>query len=674
MDAELPPVRLAKLDRIAPNNIHGPHAAFRYEVQGGGAEGPGAVDPSVLERLAAFVPGILDIGACGRSGALTWPHLVEHLFLELQKSAGANLACTRAGGRAADLELAIVPFEQENIHERAMRWVEGVLGASPDFDAREGLERFTEYVGRKMLPAQDRMLIASARDRDVPVSGVAGRTFTLGQGCHQRRISATKTSLTNIVSNDLAANKDYARRILGELGLPVPAYARVYSRRAALEAAERIGFPVVMKPIFGSMGRGVIVGVSNAKELRAAYRRVREFGKAVLVEELVPGDDYRLLVIDGKLCAAARRMPGHVVGDGQRTVRELVDEANADPRRGHDHNAPLTRLELDEQAHQLLARRGYDVDAVPAPDEVVFLRRNANLSTGGTAIDVTDEVHPETRQVAERTARAIGLDIAGVDLLTTDISRSLFDTGGKICEVNSRPGIRKHIWPVEGQSRDVTGPIVDMLFPDGSDGRIPVVAVIGSDAADLTARMLAHVLRAAGRRVGLGHAGRVEIDGVEQRREQRLAPPGLVRGVLHDPDVEVAVLQFDADAAVRHGLDCDAFDVTLLVDEEGADPAGVDLVLATTRGSVVVDAADSRSLEGGTGEPELDPIRIARRRKKGVDPRSHRAATFAAHVARQMDVPLRVCREALASFVTTDEAAQPGAEDRRTGAHPRRKR
>lgn len=681
MEAEPLRVRLTELGPIATNNVYGFHPALRYSVAVGGMSGSDPVDDAVLERISALVPGILDVHLCAGPGPVGLAHLIEHLCIALQQLAGASFDCPRAGVGGDAYDEAVIPYEDESICRRAVRWAGSTLEGSPEFDARARLDELIDFIGRKTLPAQDRMLLASAHQRDVPVSQVAGRTFTLGQGCHQRRISATKTSLTNIVSNDLAANKDYARRILQERGLPVPRYARVYSRRAALEAAERIGFPVVLKPIFGSMGRGVTVGVSDARELRAAYRRVREHGRAVLVEELVEGDDHRLLVIGGELRAAAKRMPGHVVGDGTSTVRQLVDAVNEDPRRGHDHNAPLTRLELDEQAVRLLSRIGYDAESVPPAGETVFLRRNANLSMGGTAIDVTDIVHPDTRRVAERAARAIGLDIAGVDLLTTDITRPLHETGGSICEINSRPGIRKHIWPVEGRSRDVTGPIVDMLFPGGANGRIPVVAVVGEGPTELAARMLTHVLARAGRCVGLGSQGRVWIDGIELEGEERLRPPELVRSVVLDPDVDVAVLEFAAGDAAGHGLECDAFDIALVVDsgeEEGLVPetrtSGLGLVLASTRDLVVVDDVDpaAASIEQRSPSAEVSRISIAGGMPDRFAASVHRASVFAGVAAHRLGVPDLLCRQALASFTPIDTEPPAGGSGRRDGTNPGR--
>lgn len=583
-------------------NLYSQHSVVRFTLetlqqhQGQNAAARG------LEVLYGVLPGLLGhAGPCGTPGcfdhagegdAFPFEHLFEHICIELQNLAGAELECVR--GRAAHhvgAGEAIVPYDEVRVCHEAGLWAEAFLAShlfapplpsasdtaalgddQPTFDCAAHLETFLAYGRRKMLPVQDRAMIKTANALGIPATRLAGRKIMLGQGRFQQRLSATKTTHTDVVSNDLAANKDYARRVLGDLGLPIPKYQRVRGSRATVEAAREIGYPVVVKPNNGSMGEGVSVGMKNRREVKAAYRRARAFGRSVLVEEMVEGADYRLLVIDGKFHAASKRVPGHVVGNGKHTIEELVAEVNRDPRRGTGPTTSWTIIELDDQADRLLADMGYTRQSVPPEEEVVYLRRNANTSDGGTAADVTDEVHPDNRDIAVRTAMAIGLDIAGVDFLTTDISTSMWENGGKICEINSRPGIRKHIWPAEGKPRDVLTPIVRMLFPSGRQSRIPIAAVMGSGATELAAQMLAHILTEGGHHVGLAVGQRI-LSGGRPTAADELTAPAAARRVLLDPKVDVAVLEIDADDILRNGLGCDHLDVVAIVNAHDGQTA-----------------------------------------------------------------------------------------------------
>jgi cyanophycin synthetase len=335
--------------------------------------------------------------------------------------------------------------------------------------------------------------------------------------------------------------------------LPVPQQRLVRSSSDAKRAAERIGFPVVLNPLSGNHGRGVSINLKTPEEVEVAFDKAREHGRSIIVEGYLEGYDHRLLVVNGKLVAAAKRMPGHVVGDGKNTIEALVDTVNSDPRRGVGHEKVLTRLEFDHQAERLLQKLGYDKDTVPKKGEVVFLRSTANLSTGGTAIDVTDVIHPDNREMAERTIKAIGLDIGGVDFLTKDITESYRDTGGGICEVNAGPGFRMHVAPSEGTPRDVAGPVIDMLFPPDMPTSSPIAAVTGTNGKTTTSRMLAHILKMSGKTVGLTSTDGVYIDG-------QLSVPGDMTGpvsakmILRDPSVDAAVMETARGGLLRGGM------------------------------------------------------------------------------------------------------------------------
>lgn len=543
------------------------------------------------------------------SGARSFGHLFEHACIAIQNRAGADLACRRVQSiRPLPAFAAAIPCYEQTVCQEAARGTDEMLSlyrsGGSSSAAAERLLKVMELARRRMLPVQDREMIRTARARDIPAMRLVGRVVVLGQGSRQQRLSATKTTGTNVVGNDLAANKDYTRRVLADLGLPAPKYERVYRLRAAVEAARRIGFPVVVKPNNGSMGSGVCIGLTSARDVRAAYRKARESGRSVLVEELVKGFDYRLLVIDGRCRAAAQRVPAHVVGDGRRNVEQLIEAANADPRRGSGSTSSWTRIELDDRAERLLADAGLTHSSIPAAGQLVYLRRNANTSDGGTAVDVTDEVHPDNLEIAERAAVGIGLDIAGVDFLTEDISRSMWETGGKICEINSRPGIRKHLWPAVGRPRDVISPIIDMLFPGGGNGRIPIVLVVGNGDVDRTARLLARLLRAHGKRVGLA----TTADGEAHKSARRL---------LLDPRAQAAVLALEPGDVCVRGLGLNACDLTLIVNASSRphEPElrdAIQIAARCARNEVMLPDSDSTvvALEDGGVTPLLSRIEI----------------------------------------------------------------
>ncbi len=503
--------------------------------------------------------------------------LFESLCVELQLAAGCEVTTLYTSNTdALSAAEAVVAYEEGDVCVAAAELACEVISKrsaaestieAVNADFGDLLDKFITRSQRMMLPIQDRVLTRKARSFDIPVNRLTGRLVVLGQGRFQQRVSGTKTTHTNIIGNDIAANKDYSRRVLGECGLPIPQYARANRIRAAVAAARKIGYPVVVKPNNGQMGRGVSIGLKSARDVRAAYKRAREYGQSVLIEEMISGSDYRMIVINGKLCAASKREPGHIVGDGIRNIQELVDEVNSDPRRGEGPKYSWTRIKIDDQANRLLAELNYSLESVPGQDEVVYLRRNANTSDGGTAIDVTDDVHPDNAAIAIRAAKAIGLDISGVDILTEDISKSMLAHGGAICEVNSRPGLRKHLWPAEGKPRDVLSPVIEMLFPEGSNGRIKTVIVTGSGNRNAAARLLAQQLADQGSHVGLSTDEGAEINGTLIQPEV-LDRHAAARMILMDPDVDAAVFELAPREILRRGLDLDAADVCVVVEDE----------------------------------------------------------------------------------------------------------
>ncbi|MBT8089241.1 MAG: cyanophycin synthetase [Gammaproteobacteria bacterium] len=532
-----------------------------------------------LGALLAYLPGLHDHGCSYREpgGFIrrlnedegTWlGHVMEHVALELQNVAGSDVTFGRtrsidgrpgfynmvfqykdatvgraAGKLALDLLHSLLPVDIRPPEAPPADW---------DFAAARDL--FIRFAQRREFGPSTSSLVRAAEARNIPWLRLNGYSLVqFGQGRYQQRIQATTTGRTSNIAVELASDKQETNGILRDLGLPVPAQVLVGTAQDAVRAAEKIGYPVVVKPLSGNHGRGVSINLRTAAEVETGFAKASEHGNTIIVESYIEGFDHRLLVVNGKLVAAAKRVPGHVVGDGETTIERLVAIVNEDPRRGVGHEKVLTRLEFDHQAERLLAKLGYDKDTVPATGEFVYLRSTANLSTGGTAIDVTDVIHPDNREMAIRAIRAIDLDIGGVDFLTRDITESYRQAGGGICEVNAGPGFRMHVAPSEGTPRDVAGPVIDMLFPPDKPSRIAIAAVTGTNGKTTTARMLAHILKMSGRTVGLTSTDGVYIDG-------KLSVPGDMTGpvsaqmILRDPSVDAAVMETARGGMLRSGL------------------------------------------------------------------------------------------------------------------------
>jgi cyanophycin synthetase len=504
-----------------------------------------------------------------REGEGTWlGHVMEHVALELQNVAGSPVSFGRTrsvdgqpghynmvfqyndadvGREAGQLALSL-------LHHLLPEDLKPKTAPPAGWDFPEQRDMFIRYAQRRAFGPSTASLIRAAEERDIPWLRLNRQSLVqFGHGRNQKRIQATTTGNTSNISVELASDKEETNRILRDLGLPVPVQRLVETSRDAKRAAKRIGFPVVVKPLSANHGRGVSINLRTRGEIEVAFDEARMHGPNVVVESFLEGFDHRLLVIDGELVAAAKRVPGHVIGDGEHSIEQLIALVNQDPRRGVGHEKTLTRLELDHQAERLLASVGYDRSTVPAPGELVYLRSTANLSTGGTAIDVTDDVHPDNREMAIRAVKAIGLDIGGVDFLTVDISKSYRDTGGGICEINAGPGFRMHVAPSEGTPRDVSGPVIDMLFPPDAPSRIPIAAVTGTNGKTTTARMLAHILKLRGFTVGLTSTDGVYID-AQLSVPGDMTGPASARMILRDPSVDAAVLETARGGLLRGGL------------------------------------------------------------------------------------------------------------------------
>ncbi len=548
----------------------------------------GRLGAGFVDALLAAVPTLHNHGCSYRKpgglvrrmreGEGTWlGHVYEHVALELQNIAGADVTFGKtrelkdepgvynvvfeyeqkdvgleAGALARTLLLSLLPAE-------AMAEV-GAAGVpdlpEPGFDFPRALERFIRFAQRLEFGPSTRSLVQAARRRDIPWIRLNDQSLVqFGHGKYQKRIQATITSETRHIAVEIASDKEATHNLLKDLGLPVPKQALVYSPEEAIRAAGRLGGTVVVKPLDANHGRGVSINLTEADQIETAFAKAREEGRSrgVLVEQFVTGFDHRLLVVNGRLVAAAKREPGHVVGDGTHTVAELVEIVNQDPRRGVGHEKSLTRLELDHQAERLLEKAGLTAAHVLPAGETFYLRSTANLSTGGTSLDVTDVIHPDNREMAERAVKAIGLDVGGVDFLSPDITRSYKEVGGAMVEVNAAPGFRMHVAPSEGTPRDVATPVMDMLFPPGTPTRIPIAAITGTNGKTTTTRMVAHILKGAGHVVGMTTTDGVYIDG-------KLSVKGDMTGsisaqmVLRDPSVDIAVLETARGGLLRAGM------------------------------------------------------------------------------------------------------------------------
>lgn len=528
-----------------------------------------------IDGLVRAVPTLASHGCSyGEEGGFlkrmeegTWlGHVFEHLVLEIQDLAGHHVSFgkTRAAKQPKHYNV-VFEIQEENVGLEASRLAlklihsllpEGVRSrrADPDFDWARERDAFIRYTQKRELGPSTASLVKAAEERGIPWLRLNDQSLVqLGYGKYQKRIQATITSETRHIAVEISCDKEIAHQIFEDLGLPVPKQRTASSLRETLRAAERIGFPVVVKPYNGNHGRGVCINLKNAEEVEKAYEVASKISRTVVVESYITGFDHRLLIVNGELVAAAKRVPGHVIGDGTHSIRQLVDIANADPRRGIGHEKVLTRIELDHQADTLLEKAGYTLDTVLPEGEIFYLRSTANLSTGGTAIDVTDIIHPDNRAMAVRAARAVGLDVCGVDFLTDDISQSYRSHGGAICEINAAPGFRMHVAPAEGKSRDVGGAVMDMLFPPGSRSTIPIASITGTNGKTTTSRMLAHILKMAGHTVGLTSTDGVYIDG-QLTVAGDMTGPIAASMVLRDPTVDMAVMETARGGLLKRGM------------------------------------------------------------------------------------------------------------------------
>jgi cyanophycin synthetase len=537
-------------------------------------------------------------------------HITEHVMLELQNQAGYDIRFGKARmieGEPRHYRI-VMGYELERLAERALEQALQIVKAAARgevLDSASLIDELRRIRCRHGLGPSTQAVVDAAQARGIPVLRLSddASLFQLGWGARRRLIQATITDRSGHIAVSIASDKDLTKKLLESAGVPVPQGSIATTLDAARAAAEQLGLPVTLKPLDANQGKGVTTAIRSLDEIAPAFERARVHGEQVIVEQHVEGFDHRVLVVNGRVVAASRRLPPQVMGDGRRTVRELVDALNADPRRGQGHESALTRVPMDDATAECVAKQGWRLDDVLPEGRALLLRGNANLSTGGTAQDVTERLHPETAALCIRAARRVGLDVAGIDLVCRDIAEPLAGQGGAVIEVNAAPGIRMHEQPSEGAARAAGAAIVDGLFAPGDDGRIPVVAITGTNGKTTTTLAISHVLRHQGLRVGTTTTEGVYIDG---RRVMDGDCTGYwsARAVLTDPDVDAAVLETARGGILKRGLCYDRSDVAVVLNVS-ADHIGQDgiasveelakvkaVVADTARRAMVLNAED----------------------------------------------------------------------------------
>jgi cyanophycin synthetase len=536
-------------------------------------------------KLLKLLPGVGEHScSLGRRGGFrermedgTWlGHVAEHVAIELQRESGAHVSRGKTRGAGAEGRYNVIyGYWEEQVGAEAgrlaVRLVNHLVKAEPGFNFPVELERLILLAERRQFGPSTQAIVDEAASRDIPYIRLNEQSLVqLGQGRYQQRIRATMTSKTGALAVDIAGDKKMTNALLASAGLPVPRSQVVRTEDEAATAARQIGFPVVTKPLDGNHGRGVILDLRTERAVRAAFKRSLKEARngVVIVESLVAGSDYRVLVVGGRMAAIAERVPAHVVGDGRHTVRELVERTNVDPRRGLGHEKVLTKIKVDDAALDLVKKQGYGMGDVPPKGERVLLAATGNMSTGGISIDRTWDAHEDNVEIAEEAARVVGLDVAGIDFLAPDISQPVRETGGAIVEVNAAPGFRMHTHPTEGEAQFVAKPVVDLLFPPGTPSRIPIIAVTGSNGKTTTTRMIAHIFRGMGRQVGITSTDGIYID---ERLVKRMdaAGPKSAQMVLQNPRVDMAIFEVARGGILREGLGYGRNDVGVVLNVTG---------------------------------------------------------------------------------------------------------
>lgn len=500
----------------------------------------------------------------------TWMgHVIEHIALELQTLAGMDTGFGRTRGAGEEgVYYVVFSYMEEDAGvyaaKASVRIAQALIDGSP-YNLDEDIQQLREIREDTRLGPSTGCIVDEAVKRGIPFIRLNKQSLVqLGYGVHQKRIRATIASTTGNIAVDIACDKEETKALLEAAEIPVPRGTVIRSEAGLKDAVDKYGYPLVIKPIDGNHGKGNTTNITTWEQALKALEAAQKYGRSVIVERFITGFDFRILVINYKFICAALRTPASVVGDGANTIQWLIDATNKDPRRGYGHEKVLTQITIDQFTQKMLDEKGYTLETVPAKGELVLLKPTANLSTGGTSTDVTDEVHPANIFMCERIAKIIGLDICGIDIMAADLRTPVSENGGAILEVNAAPGFRMHIEPAEGLPRNVAEPVIDMLFPKGSTGRIPIIAITGTNGKTTTTRLTSYIAKSAGKKVGYTTSDGVYIQNQLMMKGDCTGPVSS-QFVLKDPTVDFAVLECARGGILKSGLafqNCDVAIVT----------------------------------------------------------------------------------------------------------------
>ena len=529
------------------------------------------------ERLEAMFPTMIEHrcsegvrgGFFMRIERGTWMgHVIEHIALEIQTLAGMETGFGRTREtKTPGVYNVVFSYTEENVGlfaaESSVRIAEALISGT-HYDLEADIQKMREIRERVRLGPSTGSIVEEAVARDIPWIRLGTNSLVqLGYGVHQMRFQATITCKTSNIAVDIACNKEETKRMLEMASIPVASGSICVDEEDLEHTIKKIGYPIVIKPLDGNHGKGASINVVTWEDAKEGLAYAKKYSRRVIVEKFITGFDFRVLVIDNKLVAAAKRVPAHVLGDGKSTIQELIDITNKDPRRGYGHENVLTEITVDRDTTDLLEKLGYSLDTVPNNGETVYLKSTANLSTGGTSVDVTDMMHPENIFLAERIARVIGLDVCGIDIMAENLTQPLKENGGVILEVNAAPGFRMHLSPSEGLPRNVAAPVIDMLYPPGKPSRIPIVAITGTNGKTTTTRLMAHIVKNNGYRVGFTTSDGIYIQNHMLEKGDTTGPLS-AEYILKDPTVEFAVLETARGGILRAGLGFSRCDIAII--------------------------------------------------------------------------------------------------------------